>query len=392
MSLFLKPVRNKPYDFATPRNAGTIHHVPLWEIAAPLAVASAATLTSWIRDPLAEWSYEIAVFAIAAAVCVRRRALLPDAAGIALAVIALWGFLQLALGATVYRYATLSATLRFAAFAATACIAPPARSRGIFLRVFAWFAFAISVLSAVAYYSSPGKLLWMIPSQVPDTWGPFLNRNHFAAFLELALPVALWLAISRDRFYAFLAAAMLAAGIACASRAGAALLIAESLTVFVVRRDARKAMASFGLAAAVLIAVAGAGHLRSRISEPDPLRYRREMAHSAAAMFLARPWTGFGLGTFSTVYPQYALFDAGALVDHAHNDWLEWASEGGAGFAAAWGVLAVVTLKRARSAIWIIGVPAVMIHALVDYPFARLGISAWIFLLIGMRELDRDTH
>jgi hypothetical protein len=33
-----------------------------------------------------------------------------------------------------------------------------------------------------------------------------------------------------------------------------------------------------------------------------------------------------------------------------------------------------------------------MIHALVDYPIARFGVSAWTFLLIGMRELDRDPH
>jgi O-antigen ligase len=204
--------------------------------------------------------------------------------------------------------------------------------------------------------------------------------------------VALWLGITSNPSYAFLAAAMLASGIASASRAGAALLCAESVAVFVIQRDARKAMLSFGAAAALLIAIAGAGHLRSRVFEPDPWRYRREMAHSATAMFRDRPLTGFGLGTFSTVYPQYAEFDAGAVVDHAHNDWLEWASEGGAGFAAAWGALALVTLKRARRSIWVIGVPAVMIHALVDYPFARFGVSAWTFLLIGMRELDRDSH
>ncbi len=40
-----------------------------------------------------------------------------------LAAIALWGFAQLALSATVYRYATLEASLRLAALAATAMVA-----------------------------------------------------------------------------------------------------------------------------------------------------------------------------------------------------------------------------------------------------------------------------
>jgi O-antigen ligase len=392
MSLFWKPERYKPHGFATPWNGCTIHHVSLGDILPPLLAASAATLTIWIRDPLAEWSYEIAVFGIAAAACLRRRTTPWSAAGVAMAVIAVWGFIQLALGATAYRYATMNAALRFAALAATACMAPRGRSRAIFLQALAWFGCSMAVLAVLAHYTSSGKVLWIFPSPFQDIWGPFLNRNNFAAFLELALPVALWLAITRDRSYAWMAAAMLAAGMASASRAGSVLLAAESVAVFAIRPDARKAMASFGVAAVLLIAIAGVGHLTSRIFEPDPLRYRREMARSAVAMIRERPWTGFGLGTFATVYPQYASFDAGAMVDHAHNDWLEWASEGGIGFAAAWAVLAAAMLRRVRRSVWSIGVPAVMIHALVDYPFARFGVSAWTFLLIGMRELDREPH
>jgi O-antigen ligase len=390
--LFWKPVRNKGYHFATPWSPCTILSVSLWEIAAPLIAAMAATLTIWVRDPLAEWSYELAVFGIAIAVCVRRGRLQLNATSLALGAIGLWGFIELALGASVYRYATLNAGLRFAALAATAYIAPSGRSRGVFLRVFVWFAFGLSVLSVLAYYSSRGKVLWIFASEYPDVWGPFPNRNNFAAFLELAMPVALWLAITRDRVYVWIAAAMLAAGIASASRAGAVLLTVESLAVFALAPGSRRMLARFAAAAVVLAAIAGAGQLAGRIFEPDPLRYRREMAHSALAMIRDRPFSGFGLGTFATVYPQYAEFDAGATVNHAHNDWLEWASEGGVGFAAAWGVLAAAMLRRVRGSIWTIGVPTVMIHALVDYPFARFGVSAWTFLLIGMRELDPGGH
>ena len=390
--LFWKPVWNKRYQYVTPWSGCTIYRASLWEVAAPLIAAMAATLTIWVRDPLAEWSYELAVFAVAMAMCMRRPRLQLNATSLALGAIALWGFIELALGATEYRYATLNAGPRFAALAATAYIAPTGRSRAVFLRMFVWFAFGLSVLSVLAYYSSRGKVVWIFPSEYPDVWGPFLNRNNFAAFLELAMPVALWLAITRDRAYVWIAAAMLAAGIASASRAGAVLLTLESLAVVAVAPGSRRMLARFGVAAVVLTAIAGAGQLAGRIFEPDPLRYRREMARSALAMIRGRPFSGFGLGTFATVYPQYAEFDAGATVNHAHNDWLEWASEGGVGFAAAWGVLAAAMLRRARGSIWAIGVPAVMIHALVDYPFARFGVSAWTFLLIGMRELDPGEH
>ena len=392
MILFWKPVWDKPYHSATPISARTIDLVLRWDIVAPLVVAMGATLTIWIRDPAAEWAYEIAVFGIAAATCVRRQSIPRRASAVAMAAIALWGFAELALGATVYRYATWNAGLRFAALAATAFIAPAGRSREVLLRIFVWFAFVVSVLSVVAHYTLPGSVLGISLGEHPDAWGPFLSRNNFAAFLELAMPVALWLAIGRTQYYLWIAAAMLAAGMAAASRAGAVLLTVETVAVFALRPDSLKAMVRFGAAAVVLIAIAGAGPLERRIFEPDPLRYRREMARSAMAMIRDHPLAGFGLGTFSTVYPQYAEFDAGAKVDHAHNDWLEWTSEGGIGFGVAWAILAVSMLRRARRSIWMIGVPAVMLHSLVDYPFARFGVSAWIFLLIGMRELDHDPH
>ena len=115
-------------------------------------------------------------------------------------------------------------------------------------------------------------------------------------------------------------------------------------------------------------------------------------------MIATRPGTGFGLGTFSTVYPAYATFDAGKSVEHAHNDWLEWASEGGLGFALAWLGLAVWSVRPAWRAGWGIGVLGCFLHGMVDYPFARFGISAWVFILLGilarsdLREVRSRRH
>jgi O-antigen ligase len=48
-----------------------------------------------------------------------------------------------------------------------------------------------------------------------------------------------------------------------------------------------------------------------------------------------KPWTGFGLGIWPTVYPANALYDDGTFVNEAHNDWLQWAVEGGVPLVAA---------------------------------------------------------
>jgi len=364
-----------------------------------LAIAAAATLTISLRDPRAVWMVECASF-LTAALAIRRVDRLPLLLCAPLAAIALWGFAQLALGATEDRFATLEAALRMASLAAIAITAAAVfgTPRGIELLAvwLARFGFVIATAGVLVYFTSPGKLLWIFPSPYPDSWGVFLSRNNFAQFLELALPAALYAAsrtpeepqhASRPQnanFEIAGAAVMLAAGIASASRAGSIILIVEcAVCLSLLRRSRKRWRWKFGSAAALCVAIAGSSQLIGRFRQPDPLELRREMARSALAMIRDRPLAGFGLGSFAAVYPAYATFDIGATVDHAHNDWLEWTAEGGVGFAAAWMVLAARLIVPAIRTVWGIGVLAVFAHAAVDFPFARMGIAAWVFLLIG---------
>jgi O-antigen ligase len=180
---------------------------------------------------------------------------------------------------------------------------------------------------------------------------------------------------------------MLAAGVASASRAGAILLVAEAIVIFAIGRR-RRAIGKFVIAAALFIAITGAGALLGRLADSDPLAYRREIARSTVGMIAAHPWRGFGVGTFAQVYPAYATFDAGAAVEHAHNDWLEWAAGGGVPYAAVWAVLALALSAPAVRSVWGLGIMAAFLHAMVDYPFARFGLTAWTFALIGALDAD----
>jgi O-antigen ligase len=262
---------------------------------------------------------------------------------------------------------------------------------------FAWFGFLLGIASVVAYYTSPGSILWLFPSPYPDVWGPFLSRNNFVQFLELAFPVSLWLGCTgrgtryrRGTLYISMSATMLACGLVSASRAGAVLLILEAALVFVLARPPapRRLIPTFAAGVLALAALAGGEVLVGRLRDPNPFRDRREIFAASLAMIDARPWIGYGLGNFATVYPEFARFDPGAVVEHAHNDWLEWATEGGWPYAAAWMLLAISATRPALRSIWGIGVPAVFVHALVDFPFARLGVAAWLFVLIGALESE----
>jgi len=370
-------------------------------------LAAAATLTIFSSDSSVTFAYEVGIFLLAG-YCSAREYLRPSAPtitipAVALAIISLWGFAQLALGATVYRYATWEASLRTMAFGATAWVAGrtlrDGRLRWRFLSAFAWFGCALSLLSVVAYFTSRGRILWVFASPYPDVWGPFLSRNDFAGFMELSFPVALWLAMDRQtqgsRFSTaslpdwvptqvplWIPAWMLAAGLASGSRAGAILLLAEAGVVLgLISR--RRVAAKFIMWTTLLAVVAGAGTLVGRFAEKDPWRYRREITESTLKLIADHPWRGYGLGTYTYVYPAYATFDIGAVVEHAHNQWLEWSAEGGIPLALVWLTLAAGISVRAVRSIWGIGILAAFLHALVDYPFVRCGLTAWDFTLIG---------
>jgi hypothetical protein len=452
MSLRLEPKPLNAFSLRTGDNSGTGTKDAkdnLIGLTLLFSLVSIATLTIWITDPFADWIYECCIFTLAARAVLKAPNLSPSkrkeralatrllVVRCALATIALWGFVQLAMdarfpGTTVDRWVTLNASLRIAALAATGLASyhlVSQRSRGHrieeqfpvkierFLMAVAWFGFVLAVVSWAAYYTSPQQILWLFPSRYPDVWGPFESRNHFAQFLELILPVCLWLGLkpptdgnsrqSRSQvLYLTMSAILLGAGAASASRAGIVLLVIETIAVVSLIGRARSAGSYpsksplplhqsrhqlwIWIMGAVLILglilAAGGTTLIGRLTDRDPLAFRGEIFQSALNLIRIHPWRGYGIGTFALVYPEFARFDAGRWVEHAHNDWLEFAAGGGLEFALAWLVAAAAIVRPALRSIWGLGLLAVCVHGLVDDPFSRLGIAAWIFALAGVLE------
>jgi len=132
-----------------------------------------------------------------------------------------------------------------------------------------------------------------------------------------------------------------------------------------------------------LAAVVGLQVTIEKFSEPEPYRVRAELLRSSLAMAAERPLAGFGLGTWPIVYPAYARFDNGFTANHAHNDWAEWAAEGGVPFVALMGLLALWSVRPALDSLWGIGVLAVFLHSLVDYPLREPAVAAVFFAMMG---------
>ena len=255
------------------------------------------------------------------------------------------------------------------------------------------FGGAICALELLERASGTNRYYWLIPSRYPAVFGPFAYWNNFAAFVELVLPVTLWLGLGGRKLampYVLLSALEIGAVISSGSRAGTALVIVEFLAVVViacVRERSRKlayAAAAAILLSAVFVWAAGFDTVVAKLEKSDQLAVRRAINASSFAMIRDRPLTGWGVGTYVPVYPMFATYDDGSWVNHAHNDWLEWTAEGGIFFSGLMLVLFVWSIRPALRSGWGIGVLAICLHALVDYPFARLGVCAWYFAMIGM--------
>ncbi|MBL8232753.1 MAG: O-antigen ligase family protein [Bryobacterales bacterium] len=367
-----------------------------------VALLLSATLTIWIPDQWPKSLFECGMFILAGfLVCqgnVSRTAVTP---AIVLLVPVLAGFAQLALGLSVDRAATVQDLLHWASLGATAFIASVLAGRrgGRSSMAFslAVAGGSVAIFALLQYYTSEGRIFWQWPSGEPKVFGPFHSRNNFASFVCVILPLTLWYSSGTrgiSGFWTSVSVLLVAGVVTSGSRAGVT-LVAVEVAAFVLywlaadRRDVAfwRALA-VSLAIAVGAAVVGWETLADKLRQDDPLRYRREIALSAAEMIASRPVAGFGLGAFSAAYPAHALFDTGRFVNYAHNEWLEFAAEGGIGLAT---YLALAALWMSRFVFrhpWAVGLPVLCVHALVDYPFQRTGVAAWLVAIVALLALS----
>ncbi|MBV9405357.1 MAG: O-antigen ligase family protein [Acidobacteriaceae bacterium] len=322
---------------------------------------------------------------------------------ICLLFMALYGVLQTSLSPQKISYSGWSTVLFWSSAAAiTVASTQIFREAAIAARFRKWFVIfgtGIAILDLLEQASQTNKYFWLVESRHATISGPFAYWNNFAQFIELVLPITLWLAIKERKVVLpclILSGVEIGAVVASGSRAGSALVLAEFMAVMALaylRHRNRKFL--FAAASALVVGIvfayaAGLDSLSFKLRQRDQLAVRRDINASSVAMIRARPLTGWGLGTYVPVYRMFARYDDGTYVNRAHNDWLEWAAEGGVFFSAAMLAVAIWSIRPAIRSVWGIGALAICLHALVDYPFARLGVCGWYFALVGMLSVTRN--
>jgi len=312
-----------------------------------------------------------------------------------LTLIGAWGFLQLATNLTVLPQLTLDSSILWAfravAFVLAAQILRHSQSRRLFLTLLLWSLTALAAIAMLQFYQTPGRVFGLFPAE-DSVFGTYLNRNQFAALMEIAAPVALWYAVDSNIIYGALCyTTILAATITATSRTGVILVLVE-VVIFLglqLRRrglNKRSITLSFaGLAALIALAtaIAGTDRIMSRFNQEHPYAMRRALLRSTLRLIADRPWSGYGLGTWAAVYPRYATFDVALFANEAHNDWAQWTAEGGFPFLLLMLFLTLSIIRPAIRSIWGLGLVFVLIHSWVDFPIREPSLSFLWFALAG---------
>src|ERR1700677_3881967 len=369
-----------------------------------------ATLTLWIPAYSPVALFEISIFLIAGVTLFFGS--VPENGTayplFALSFIVLWGCFQLITGWTVNRFATERATLQWMTWAAVYYAGISLlKDESLAKRLrtgMVWFGFAFAVEAILQAYLSPGKVFGLFPTGYHDfVMGTIVYHTHFAVFIETILPIALSLPLGEARnSYTFLglSAVLLTALVVSASRGGLIIACVEVLAVVVLthlqKPKAGRRISFFALilggVTAILTLIVGFETVSERFYSEALTVGRLQFAVSTLHMIAARPWIGWGLGCWPAVYPAFATFDPGAIVNQAHCDWLQWIAEGGLPVGFAMLSLALWALRPAIRSIWGIGVIAVLVHGAFDYPFSRPAVGAWPILILSMAAVTQHRQ
>ena len=361
---------------------------------------------------------EIAVFAIAAAWTVRRLLapfpLVWSWFAVPLAAVPLISLAQLLSGQTASSYITSGYFVLWSAFTLFFILCVNVfQDRSIsrsFLAGLIWFGFAVALFGLVQFYLSPATLYGVIEAPRSSAFGPFADRNHFAVFMELAIPAALLAALRGEEkrtIYFVVCGLLMAAVVVCASRTGAMIVAAESAVIFVAaaielrgswRTASRRAMLPLGGLALVAVAftvAAGPRKLMERFDTVEGDLNRFQVAGATWRKALEHPVSGYGAGTFSIVYPSFAEFDDGHAWNHAHNDTVQMALELGLGGALVPFALAVLVLVRRREKeVWLgaaLPLLAGWVHSWTEFPAQMPGLVLVALVLLAQIAASEEN-
>jgi O-antigen ligase len=279
------------------------------------------------------------------------------------------------------------------------------------------------------------------PENLTRPFGPFVNPNHFAGWMLMALPLACATfydlligtirsapggrsgrieLVSSPQFGALVATAGISLVMALSlimTRSRSALVafaIGALIGAWTIARRQRTRTAKILVAASAVALLlgaswwAGSDALVSKFTEPQGTKsfFSRASAWKDAVRIASDfPLTGAGINTFGTAMAQYQSFAVGHFAE-AHNDYLQIAAEGGLLVSvpalAALAIFAAAVRRRFREAprdgstYWlrvgaVLGLVSIGLQSLVEFSLQMPG-NAALFALLAAIALHQSPN
>lgn len=307
-------------------------------------------------------------------------------------------------------------------------------------RAIAMVGVALALTGIIQQSMFTGWIYGFWPQSGGSPYGPFINKNHFAGWMLMGLPVtlgllcsgltrglrgvgngwrdrALWLAsphASEVLLVGGAAAIMTLSLILTMSRSGmlSASCAVVAIAVLVVRRAATRARRLIAIAMLVAIPVlvigrAGPGTIAARFTSADVNDLNGRLGPWQDAIRIARryPLVGTGFNTYGQATLFYQSFNPSVHYAQAHNDYLQLAAEGGwllsVPAAVCVGLLVIAIRRRfkeetSESTYWIragatTGIAAMAVQELVEFSLQMPG-NAFLFVVLCAIALHRQPE
>jgi O-antigen ligase/tetratricopeptide (TPR) repeat protein len=300
----------------------------------------------------------------------------------------------------------------------------------------------LSFLSLLQHFLWNNKIFWFreLP-QGARPFGPFVNRNHYAGFMEMIFPIILSLSLFykpkviekslQKRVYDFLnqektniyillafSAILIATTVFLSLSRGGIVSLSLSMIFFggiLLTKEVHKKRGLVIILISLLIVFSvgwfgwepifkrfeALRNVRGDISE-----LRLVIWDDSIKMIKDFPLTGTGFGSFVDIYPKYRTFPTEEIADHAHNDYLELLTDGGmiVFLLTGWFFLSVLytsfrafARRREPYSIYLFigsttGIVSILIHSLTDFNLHIGANGLYFFFLLGLVVSAANTR
>lgn len=317
-------------------------------------------------------------------------------------------------------------------FSATLIFTDSPRRLRALTRTIIIFGFLLAMFGLTQSLTTNGaRVYWFRQLTQSTAFGPFINRHHFAGYMELVIALPLGLLFSgalepyKRPLYAFAVLLMAVALIMTNSRGGLISLVGEILfviviagpgmghreqsrTSFLMRTALMRVAMALGLGIILFfsaLAIGGSGvfgRLLGTVNSADPTTGRAHFWNVTLDVIKNHPILGSGLGSFSVIYTRYDSGNGLYRLEQAHNDYLQTLADGGI-VGGLLGLSFLIILfgrgfarrntddkfRRGVATGALAGCFAVLVHSAFDFTLHTTANALLFLVLAAMATLDR---